>query len=220
MSNTVAIILAAGTSSRFGKPKLLATIDGKPVIWHVVDRAARSSVDDIVVVIGAHGPQVMAALRGMRVNFAFNEKFAMGQGTSVASGIEHVRRTADAAVMLLGDQPGIEPDLISNVVTARQEGASIVMTLYGSGRSHPVLFGREHFDALAALTGDQGGREIIARHADQVVVVDGDDAQPPMDIDTVADWRIVQEMWHPFAERDPATRDWEDDDPRWNDVPF
>lgn len=196
MSRIAGIVLAAGMSRRLGRPKQLLELDGVPVIRHVVRRALESSLDEVIVVVGARGEDVREALGGEPVRFVTNERYAEGQGTSLAAGVSALGPDTDAVVILLGDQPGIEPAVIDRVAAERKErGASIVVTAYGDGRGHPVLFGSEHFLELAAIDGDEGGRSVIRHNEAAVVtVVSGRDTVPP-DIDTQDDWRRLQDSW-------------------------
>ncbi len=151
-----------------------------------------SSLDEVIVVLGAQAEAVRDALAGMPVRFVVNERYADGQGTSIVAGIVALDPDVDAAVILLGDQPEVSVEAIDGVIAARHDGASIVMTSYDDGRGHPVLFGREHFQALAALSGDTGGREIVRRHPDAVALVRMP-GRVPADIDTEADWTALRE---------------------------
>lgn len=192
MSRVTGIVLAAGLSRRLGRPKQLLRLGGQTVIEHVVRAAVASSLDEVIVVLGARAEEIRSALGGLPVRFIVNERYEQGQGTSLATGIAALHGDADAAVILLGDQPGIATDVIDRVTAARRErGASIVMAAYEDGRGHPVLFGREQFAALRALSGDSGGREVIRTHPDMVVTVDVD-GPVPADIDTEDDWRAAR----------------------------
>jgi molybdenum cofactor cytidylyltransferase len=192
VSRIAGVVLAAGMSRRMGRPKQLLRIHDRTLIEHVVDLALASSLDEIVVVIGAHADAVRDVLADRDIRIILHESFAEGQGTSLGAGIRALGDDIDAAVILLGDQPDIATRVIDRAVAARREtGASIVMAEYGLDRGHPVLFGCEHFPALMALEGDRGGREIIARHTDDVYVVPADRESAPPDIDTEDDWRAV-----------------------------
>jgi molybdenum cofactor cytidylyltransferase len=148
-----------------------------------------SSLDEVVVVLGARADDVRSALDSQPVRFVVNARFADGQGTSLAAGIASLEGEVDAAVVLLGDQPHVDPAVIDRIVEARRRtSASIVMAQYGEERGHPVLFGREHFQALKALDGDQGGRDIIRHHTSGVMTVPAESPDVPADIDTEADW--------------------------------
>jgi len=189
MSRIAGVVLAAGVSRRFGRPKQLARLGDRTMIERIVDIALASAVDEVGVVLGAHADDVRGVLGERDITFVVDERYAEGQGTSLASGIRALPDDVDAAVILLGDQPEIESRVIDRVVAARQSsGASIVMAEYGLERGHPVLFGREHFAALMELNGDQGGKEIIRLHTDNVAVVPADRESVPPDIDTRDDW--------------------------------
>lgn len=196
MSRFAGIILAAGMSRRLGRPKQLLKLDDAPVIQHVVRRALASLLDDVVVVVGAYGDEVRDALGGEPVRFVVNERFEEGQGTSLAAGVSALGPDIDAAVVLLGDQPQIDPSVIARVIEARKEtGASIVMAQYGDERGHPVLFSHNHFLALAELDGDTGGREIVRKHAQDVITVPVERGSALADIDTDDDWHALQDQW-------------------------
>lgn len=198
MSRIAGIVLAAGMSRRLGRSKQLLQLGDATVIQHVVRRALASSLDEVILVLGARAHDVRAALEGEAVRFVMNERFAKGQGTSLSIGISSLDEDVDAAVILLGDQPQIDPSVIDGIVRARKDaGASIAMAQYGNERGHPVLFGREHFPALTALGGDQGGREIIRQHKAGVVTVPADRDTVLADIDTDADWQKLREQWNP-----------------------
>ncbi|MGN6031606.1 MAG: nucleotidyltransferase family protein, partial [Thermomicrobiales bacterium] len=141
------IVLAAGASTRLGRPKQLLDLGGKPVIAHVVDRARAAGLDEVIVVTGGAGEAVAAALAGAPVRIVVNPAFRDGQSTSLIAGLRALSNDADAVVVLLGDQPGVAPADIAAAVSRRRDPPfpPIVMTAYGSQRSHPVLFGREVF---------------------------------------------------------------------------
>jgi molybdenum cofactor cytidylyltransferase len=196
VSRIAGVVLAAGMSRRLGRPKQLLMLDGLPLVAHVVDRALASSLDDVVVVMGARTKDVQDALAGRSVRFVQNERFEEGQGTSLAAGIAALPADVGAAVVLLGDQPGISPATIDRVTAAyREQGAPVVMARYGEQRGHPVLFGREIFPELMALGGDMGGREVVRTHRDQLVLVDGGADAPPSDVDTEEAWVELQRSW-------------------------
>jgi molybdenum cofactor cytidylyltransferase len=189
VSRIAGIVLAAGMSRRLGRPKQLLQLGDATVIEHVVRGASSTSLDEVVVVLGARADDVRAVLGGLPVCFVENDRFADGQGTSLAAGIASLGDDVDAAVVLLGDQPHVDPAVIDRVVQARRNiGASIVMARYGEERGHPVLFGREHFPALLALEADQGGRDVIRQHIHDVMTVSAESSEIPLDIDTEADW--------------------------------
>ena len=207
MSRIAGIVLAAGMSRRLGRPKQLLMLDGTPLIAHVVDRALASTLDAVVLVTGAHGADVRAAVEDRNVLFVHNPVFEEGQGTSLAAGIAALDAGADAAVVMLGDQPGISPEVIDRVIDERRtSGAPVVMALYGHQRGHPVLFGRELFPELRNLGADTGGREIVRDHQDSLVLVDSGADAPPPDVDTEEAWVQLQSQWPSLRGPAPPVR--------------
>lgn len=200
MSGVAVVILAAGTSSRLGRPKQLLRLAGAPLVAHVARAARESDASRVMVVLGAHADKVRAAVHGIIDEFVTNEAFREGQGTSIASPIDYVDILAglygriDAVVYLLADEPGVQPEIIDAVIRAWRNGGKIVMAHYRDRAGHPVLFDRQYWKELEELEGDQGGRHVIARHPDDLVFVPVD-ADAPMDVDTEADWRRLQEWW-------------------------
>lgn len=189
----VGIVLAAGASTRLGRPKQMLDLDGRPVVAHVVERALASGLDAVIVVTGGAGEAVAEAMAAYPVRLVANPAYREGQSTSLIAGLEVVPDDTDAVVIVLGDQPGVDPVDIDAVVARRRDAAAprppVVMTAYGATRSHPILFGREVFPELHAISGDQGGRDVIRAHARDVVAVASLHAEPPLDLDTEESYR-------------------------------
>jgi molybdenum cofactor cytidylyltransferase len=196
------IILAAGSSSRLGRPKQLLSVGGAPLIRHTVRRALQSSLDEVLVVVGFEGEAVRRALGDLPVRIVENPEAASGQSTSVVAGIEALQELAtptrlgiaiEAVVFLLGDQPGVEPKVIDALVAAWHETrAPVVAPRYTGGIGNPVLFDRRVFPELIALGGDVGARAIVRKYhaAGDLVLVPVDHAAPP-DVDTEADYAAL-----------------------------
>lgn len=196
MSRVTGIVLAAGLSRRLGRPKQLLMLDEKPLIAHVVERALASNLDEVIVVTGAHRNAVEGALAGRSVRLVHNPRYAEGQGISLAAGIAALGAGVGAAVILLADQPDVTTTTIDKVVGAfRENKPAVVMAKYGGQQGHPVLFSRERFPELLALSGDTGGREIVRAHQDDLVLIDGGASAPPSDVDTEEAWEAMQRAW-------------------------
>jgi molybdenum cofactor cytidylyltransferase len=183
------IVLAAGRSTRMGRPKALLSLAGRPMLQHVLDAAEASPLDEVIVVLGPDAGEVWAALRpGPRTRAAVNPRAAEGQSTSLHAGLRAADVDAEAAVMLLGDQPEIRPDALGAVIEAFRRGRGpVVQAVYGGRPGHPVLFARDAWPDLWAATGDEGARSVVAASPDRVhrVEVGGD---PPEDVDTEDDY--------------------------------
>ncbi len=186
-----ALILAAGSSERLGTPKQLLDLDGKPVLQHVIDRAAGCSVDEIVVVLGHHARLIEEALDlSGDVRVVINRDYSLGQSTSLRVGVDAVDAHSRAAAILLGDQPRIPPEAIEQVIEAFHGGHKpIARARYRGTPGHPVIVDRAAFGLFVDLSGDEGARTLL-RLSPDVEVVDIDD-DVPVDIDTWADYESL-----------------------------
>jgi molybdenum cofactor cytidylyltransferase len=182
-----AIVLAAGRSTRMGAAnKLLADVDGRPMVRVAVEAALASQARPVLVVTGHQPDAVRAALAGVDVAFVGNSDFAIGLSTSLRAGIRAVPKECTGALVLLGDMPRIEAAHLDAMIAvfASEAGAAIVVPTYEGQRGNPVLWPAELFGEMLALEGDVGARSLMAKHAQQVREIDlGTDAVL-MDIDT------------------------------------
>ena len=196
------IILAAGRSSRLGRPKQLLDLSGKPVLAHVLDNARAAGLHEVILVLGHEADRIQTALAphldGVRV--VVNPDHAAGLSTSMRAGIGVLASSADAAIVLLGDQPEVGSDLILALAGAfRASDAPIVMPSYGGRPSNPILIARQLFPALEAVTGDRGARDVVLAHWDEVGFVPFPDRAPPDDIDTEDDYAALLARWPAYA---------------------
>jgi len=189
-----AVVLAAGASTRMGPAnKLLAGIDGRPVIEWVVRAAMSSDADEVVVVSGFESERIREALSGFPVRFADNPDFAGGLSTSVRAGIAALADDTAGALFLLGDMPRVNASVIDRLIACflRRGGTAICRPVFGDKAGNPVLWPRDLFAALAAVEGDRGGRDLLKAHEGRIfpVGVDTDgilfDIDEPRDLDGV-----------------------------------
>jgi molybdenum cofactor cytidylyltransferase len=195
-----AIVLAAGASTRMGRQKLtLPMPDGRPLVRLAVEQVLAAGLDETVVVLGGDAEAVSAVLAGLPVRTVANPRYAEGQSTSLRAGLDALRPGTEAVVIALGDQPLPDPGVVRRLVAAfRETGRPIVVPVYRDGRGNPVLFGSALFDELRAVTGDQGGRGVIAGDPDRVAEVPVD-APMPTDIDTPQDYEAARRRGEPEA---------------------
>jgi molybdenum cofactor cytidylyltransferase len=181
-----AIVLAAGASSRMGHNKLVAQVDGKPMIRQVVDEVAASSAAPIVVVTGKDAASVEAALAGCAVRFVNNSDYSKGLSTSLKCGLNALPEDCDAAVIVLGDMPAVSAALIDRLIAAFNptEGRAICLATHGGKRGNPVLFARRFFAEMEAIEGDVGARGLIGAYPELVCEVEAGDDAPLIDLDT------------------------------------
>ncbi|MEM9044287.1 MAG: molybdopterin-binding/glycosyltransferase family 2 protein [Pseudomonadota bacterium] len=190
-----AILLAAGQSRRMrGRDKLLEPVAGEPLLRRIARAAIDSSADRAVAVLRPDDPR-SGVLEGLELDLAVNPRAAEGMGTSLACGIRALSPDVEGAIILMSDMPEIGPEDLNRLIAGFDpaEGREIVRATSADGRpGHPVLFGRRFFEPLAALSGDQGAREVLREHSEFVtdVALPGEAALTDLDTEKAwADWR-------------------------------
>lgn len=181
------IVLAAGRSTRMGGPnKLLATLDGEPLVRHAVRAALEGGLSEVVVVTGHQGERVASALAGLNVRLVANPRYAEGLSTSLKAGLAALGEAADGALVLLGDMPRVGAGLVRRLAEAFDpaSGRHIVVPVAGGRRGNPVLWGRRFFGELMKVTGDQGGRTVLASSPEAVIEVPVEGDAVHLDLDT------------------------------------
>jgi molybdenum cofactor cytidylyltransferase len=192
-----AIVLAAGRASRMGSNKLLAELDGVPIVRRTVTAALASRARPVVVVTGHEAAAVREALAGLDVAFAHNPAYAEGMSTSLRAGLA-AAGPVDAALVCLGDMPRLAARHLDAVIAAYRgteprpeawpeaRAETIVVPTYDRKRGNPVLWPRRYFAEIAQLTGDVGARALVDRYADHVLFLPIDDPAILVDVDTPA----------------------------------
>jgi molybdenum cofactor cytidylyltransferase len=188
------MILAAGESARMGTPKQLLPLDGQPLLVRAVEAALASPAWPVVVVLGAHAERIRPVLAQLPVLVVENPAWPEGMASSLRTGITTLRqfsRALDAALVALCDQPAFSTNTIARLVAAqRATGRSIVAARYAGRHGAPALFLREHFAALAALTGEEGARALL--NGDPATVTAVDLPALALDLDTPEDYASMQ----------------------------
>jgi len=194
------VLLAAGTGSRFADPKadsankLLADLDGRPVVARAARTLTESTVDHSVAVVGHDRERVADALPP-EVDAVANPDYETGQSATVRRGVAVAReRGASAVLFALGDMPRVAVETVDALVATYRDAddatRGIVAPRYDGRRGNPVLFDARHFDALAAVTGDRGGRGLV--ESERVSWVDVTDPGIHRDVDTERDLRALR----------------------------
>jgi molybdenum cofactor cytidylyltransferase len=179
------IVLAAGKATRFGSTKQLFEIGGNPLVQHAIDCATEAGLDEIVLVIGHDAARVAGAVTlPENARAIVNERYAEGQSTSLGEGLRALDPSSEAAVVLLGDQPGIQPAEIRGLIDRFTETRSPIVRLRYQDGPGPALIAREIWPEAMSLSGDTGARELFDRHMVEEIDVARD---APVDIDTRAD---------------------------------
>lgn len=161
-----AILLAAGLSTRFGKTKQLADLDGTALVRRAYATLQRTLVGDIVIVVGYRASRVARELRGTSARVVVNKGYGSGIGSSLRVGVSALGNESRAVVVCLADQPFVTAGLIDRIITRHwRTGADVVASVSGDLVSPPVLFGRRLYGELAELSGDKGAKSLIMKHA-------------------------------------------------------
>jgi molybdenum cofactor cytidylyltransferase len=192
MPGMLAVVLAAGASTRMGTHKLLLRLDGEPIVRRTAREVCAAGFDAVVVIVGYEHERVVAALEGLPVRCAVNADFASGMGSSFRTAVEQ-SGDADAAMFALADQPFVAArDYRRLLDTYRAQQPAIVTVRYGEVTAPPHLFARPLFRELSEL--EHGARSILQRHADEMIVLQF----PPellQDIDTPEDYERAKTLF-------------------------
>ncbi len=184
--NVTAVVLAAGRSTRMGTTnKMLARLEGKPLLTHVLEAARGSRAGDVLAVTGHDREKTAALIAAAGAQEVHNRAFADGMSTSLRVGVGAVPETSEGVLVLLGDMPRINSQMIDRMIemfVAAPPG-SIIMASHGGVRGNPVLWPKQHFHALMRIEGDKGARDLIAEHARDVIAVELGEAAG-FDLDT------------------------------------
>jgi len=182
-----ALVLAAGQSRRMGTlNKLVAEVDGVPMVRATVDNIAASGVERVVVVTGHEAARVQQALQGLDVETVHNPDYAQGLSTSLSRGVAALDDTLDAVLVCLGDMPRVNARHVQRLLAAFDplEGRSICVPTHRGKRGNPVLWDRRYMEQMRQVRGDVGARHLIGEHEDQLCEVEMDDAGVLMDVDS------------------------------------
>lgn len=201
MSDVIAgIILAAGASSRMGRPKALLPIGHDTFVTRLARTLARAGAHPVIVVAGATADAVRAALAAadVAVMLVVNPAPERGQLSSLHTALAALDDTVEAALVCLVDAPLVTADTVGRVMAAfRQTRAPVVRPASGQQRGHPVLFARALFGELRDADPAIGAKAVVRAHAAESVDVEVDDPGAFVDIDTPADyerWVLTQEQ--------------------------
>lgn len=188
-TRSVGLVLAAGGSSRLGRPKQLLPLGDSTLLGTVLDTARACAFDQLVVALGGAVDEVRAAVDLEGCDVAENPGYGEGCSSSIAAAIAIVDPRADALVLMLGDQPGVTAETVAALLDGRGD-APLAVCRYDDGRGHPFAFAREVFGDLSALRGDKAVWKLLERRPGSVteVPVPG---PVPRDVDTWDDYETV-----------------------------
>lgn len=184
------IILAAGESIRLGYPKQIAKYKEKTLLQLAIDAANDCKADKRVLVLGANRDEIKKTFPGASIPNIPNPHFEKGMSSSIKVGLEYMLKfdKPDQVIIMLCDQPFVDAKILNKLIdTQEKESKGIVACKYSKTVGVPILFGSAYFKELMELTGDEGAKNIVLAHEDDLVTV----AFPKgkVDIDTEEDLR-------------------------------
>jgi molybdenum cofactor cytidylyltransferase len=197
VARITAVILAAGRASRMGREKLLLMLGDKPVIRHVAEMVRGAGLDEICDIVVVANPRnqdsVRAALADLDLRIICNPSFELGLGTSIATGVAAAGPDANALLLVQGDQPFVNAEILRRLIAEwREHQSAFVASSYDEITTTPVLFSRALFAEMAALKGDVGARSVVRNHEGRVVAFP---AWRGADLDTEDDYERVQQLF-------------------------
>lgn len=186
-----AIVLAAGESSRMGSPKMLIPFGGKTMIETVIDNILQSSVNKIVVVLGAYREDISARIKHLPVLTCYNDNYRNGMLSSVQCGMRILPPDFEAVFVFPGDQPLVGPDIIDKMLGEyRNIKKGIIIPVYKAKRGHPVLIDSKYREAVENLDDSKGLRMLAEIYPDEVVELETNSPGIIKDFDTLSDFNI------------------------------
>jgi molybdenum cofactor cytidylyltransferase len=188
------LVLGAGASSRFGQPKQLLPFKGSTLLGWAIDQAERATgLDEVIVVLGRAASEIREKVAFGNAKIVENPVFGEGCASSYRAGIEALDPRSEAIIILLGDQPGVDPETIDRVAGEWRHGESqIALASYQGRKGHPMLFAKPLFGQLVGLHGDKAAWKLVDANPGLVRVIPFD--RPfPEDIDTPEDFMRAAE---------------------------
>lgn len=195
-----AVVLAAGASTRFGRPKQLARFGGKPLLQHVLERLAEAKIEEVVLVLGPHAETILSEIPIGGARAVINPRSAEGLSRSLQVGLEALRPEAAGALILLADQPSVSAETLSQLIEAHgREHPAAVVPIYNGFRGNPVLLDRSLFAEVMKIEGDVGCRAIFGNHPGEILKLPVADPGVLADIDTPEDLEAAERKLRPVS---------------------
>jgi molybdenum cofactor cytidylyltransferase len=195
-SRVAAVVLAAGSSSRMGEAKQLLSLGERTLLEQVLRNLSDSTVDEILLVLGSSAETIQQRLLDLPVRghkIVFNPDYAQGMASSLRTGLSAVNAGTNAALIVLADQPLIQPRTFDQIIERyRKSDAQIVIPTYKGFRGNPVLLDGAVFEEVMAIKGDIGCRAIFGNHLNGIVKVETDDIGILLDIDNQDDYERLR----------------------------
>jgi molybdenum cofactor cytidylyltransferase len=192
-----AIVLAAGQSKRMGQPKMILPWGDTTVIGKVIKTLLDAGVKDISVITGGHHQEVTQAIHSLPVRIVYNSDFEKGEMiSSIITGLKSLEKQTEAALIVLGDQPQIEPEVVEIIVdTFYQRGEKIIVPSYRIHRVHPWFLPRSFWNEIFDLDEGKNMRDYLNRREKDLYYINVDTSSVIQDLDTPDDYGQYLPRW-------------------------
>jgi len=188
------VILAAGASTRLGKPKQLLQYRGKTLLAHAINEAVNSNADAIVVILGKNADQFKKEIDDRKVRVAVNSSWEEGMASSLRLGLGTLlndKPYIDAVIFMVCDQPHVLSSILNELIVTQQKSTKQIVTCnYGDSIGPPALFHKKYFKDLMKLSGDTGARKIIQQNMNDMTTILFPEGE--IDIDTEEDYEKLK----------------------------
>jgi len=192
---TGVIILAAGSSSRLGKPKQNLVFQGQTLLQRTIQNALASICESVIVILGANAEVVQSTIQDQPIPVIYNPDWTEGMASSICLGIRELKKelpNIKSAILMLCDQPFADAVIINQLIQKKLvTDKTIIASAYDGTIGSPALFDQSHFDELSQLTGSNGAKKLLAKYADEVATIPF--LLGSIDIDTVGDYERLEE---------------------------
>jgi molybdenum cofactor cytidylyltransferase len=183
---TACIVLAAGSSVRFGSPKQLAEFQGKSLIQIAIDVANASKADYVFLVLGNSSSEILGNLQLGRAQLVFNKNFQQGISTSIKSGVANLPDDSEGVIVMVADQPYLTPHYLDLLIERFLQSPGKIVALSSNGEArNPVIIPHSMFGALQELEGDEGARALVKNNS-KTILLEVSDPKVFVDVDTKA----------------------------------
>ena len=188
------VILAAGASTRLGKPKQLLQYRGKTLLAHAINEAVNSNADAIVVILGKNADQFKKEIDDRKVRVAVNSSWEEGMASSLRLGLGTLlndKPYIDAVIFMVCDQPHVLSSILNELIITQQKTTKQIVTCnYGDSIGPPALFHKKYFKDLMKLSGDTGARKIVQENMNDMTTILFPEGE--IDIDTEEDYEKLK----------------------------
>ncbi|MCU0399925.1 MAG: nucleotidyltransferase family protein, partial [Algoriphagus sp.] len=172
---TGVIILAAGSSSRLGRPKQLIEFQGKNLIQKAIKEAQKSKADSLVVVLGWNPDLIKTGFDSDKIPYVINENWEEGMASSMQEGLRFLMENEhpDQVILMLVDQPFVDSKLLDRLILEKEKsGKGILACSYSETLGVPAIFDQSYFEEMLCLKGSEGAKKVILKNSDDVFSID------------------------------------------------